>query len=52
MQVYQVVDNSIVDSKVYMTKEGVALRLLEIVMNAKEGTMLNELLSIELLEVK
>jgi hypothetical protein len=52
MIVYQVIDDSIQDYRVYATKEAAAMRLFEIVMKAKEGSTLNDLLRIYALEVK
>lgn len=52
MTVYQVIDDSTVEEQVYGTKEAVAMRLLEIVLKAKEGSTLNDLLRVYELEVK
>jgi hypothetical protein len=51
MQVYQIVNDCITDGKVYATKEAAAMKVLEIVMNAKETSTLADLLRVEVLEV-
>jgi hypothetical protein len=52
MVVYQLIDDCAMEEHVYGTKEAVALRLLEIVMKAKEGSVLNDLLRVYELEVR
>jgi hypothetical protein len=52
MIVYQIVNNCIVNDEVFGTKEAAAMHLFDIVTKAKSGSMLNDLLRIEELEVK
>lgn len=51
MKVYQIINDSIVD-EVFGTREGAAMRLLDIVQAAKEDSVLFDLLRVETLEVK
>jgi hypothetical protein len=50
--VYQVIDDCIQDNIVYDTKEAAAMRVLDIVMKAKDHSMLNDLLRVYSLEVR
>lgn len=52
MFVYQVIDDCAMSEEVYATREAAALKLFEIVMAAKEGSILNDLLRVYTLEVK
>jgi hypothetical protein len=52
MIVYQVINDCVMDEHVYGTKEAAALRLLEIILAAKKGSTLNDLLEVYELEVK
>lgn len=52
MKVYQVVDDCITGDDVFATKEAAAMRVFDIVMNAKEGSILSDLLRVYTLEVK
>jgi len=52
MHVYQVIDDCIQSDDVYATKEAAAMRLFEIVMKAKLGSTLNDLLRVYELDVR
>ena len=52
MIVYQVINDCIVEEHVYGTKEAAAMKVLEIVMKAKSQSTLNDLLKVEVMEVR
>lgn len=52
MQVYQVINDCITSDDVFATKEAAAMKVFEIVMKAKEGSILNDLLRVYTLDVK
>ena len=52
MTVYQVIDDCMVEDHVYGTREAAALKVLDIVLKAKPGSTLHDLIRVEEMEVK